>query len=178
MKPPKDKPDRKEYLKKYRLAHKEKLSEQCRINYIRNAEERKEQARIYRIRIGKAKIAEGQRNWYLKNREKKIKKSCDYIKNNKIRHQIYRENRRATKKATSDDSVKNKSINEKLLYQQNQCVYCKCDISFEFHIDHIIPLSRNGEHTINNIQLLCPECNRRKNAKTHEEYLEVINIKN
>lgn len=32
--------------------------------------------------------------------------------------------------------------------------------------DHIVPLARGGENVITNIQPLCIDCNRRKNAKT------------
>lgn len=34
-----------------------------------------------------------------------------------------------------------------------------------FHIDHIVPLSLGGPNIPANVQLLCPPCNRTKNAK-------------
>lgn len=55
---------------------------------------------------------------------------------------------------------------KKLLQQQNNlCVYCECDISVKYHVDHIIPLSKGGEHKAENIQILCPSCNVKKSAK-------------
>lgn len=58
-----------------------------------------------------------------------------------------------------------------LVDQSGQCVYCRCDITGGFHIDHILPVSRGGSSNIENLQLLCPFCNLSKGAKTHEEFL-------
>jgi 5-methylcytosine-specific restriction endonuclease McrA len=33
-------------------------------------------------------------------------------------------------------------------------------------VDHIVPLSRNGKHTLTNVQPLCDECNKRKFTKS------------
>jgi 5-methylcytosine-specific restriction endonuclease McrA len=34
----------------------------------------------------------------------------------------------------------------------------------DLHYDHVIPWSRGGANTVNNIQLLCGPCNRTKGA--------------
>lgn len=48
------------------------------------------------------------------------------------------------------------------------CYYCKGTFN-KLSIDHVIPLSKGGENTLENIVAACLECNKRKNAKLVEE---------
>ena len=50
-------------------------------------------------------------------------------------------------------------------YQCWKCVVCKKNIRQKYHVDHIVPLAKGGDHSPTNIQLLCPSCNVRKSAK-------------
>jgi hypothetical protein len=44
------------------------------------------------------------------------------------------------------------------------CAYCGTDEG-EMHIDHIIPRSKGGDHSLDNLQVLCKPCNQAKGAK-------------
>jgi 5-methylcytosine-specific restriction endonuclease McrA len=55
-----------------------------------------------------------------------------------------------------------------LLRDNFQCQYCgKTDLPLT--IDHIIPRSRGGEHTWENLITACPRCNSKKGNKTPRE---------
>jgi 5-methylcytosine-specific restriction endonuclease McrA len=46
------------------------------------------------------------------------------------------------------------------------CGICKHHIRGKYELDHIMPLSKGGNHTYKNIQLAHPKCNRKKHNKT------------
>lgn len=48
------------------------------------------------------------------------------------------------------------------------CEYCRLPQNSQeatFHIDHVIPLSRGGETTLDNLALACVSCSLRKGAR-------------
>lgn len=56
--------------------------------------------------------------------------------------------------------------------QRWQCIVCRIDIREKFHLDHIFPIAKGGEHKAENLQLLCPTCNVRKNAKHPVDFMQ------
>ena len=56
--------------------------------------------------------------------------------------------------------------------QQWRCSVCRCDIRKKFHVDHVMPLARGGQHEPMNLQLLCPTCNVRKSAKDPIRFMQ------
>jgi len=47
-----------------------------------------------------------------------------------------------------------------LLRGKGRCV--KCGSRENLEIDHVVPLARGGSNRLENLQLLCQDCNRRK----------------
>lgn len=70
-----------------------------------------------------------------------------------------------TRRAKKTGRLPKGTVKSLLEFQGYKCVYCKCDISAKYHMDHIIPLAKDGKHKPSNIQILCPSCNVRKGAK-------------
>lgn len=49
-----------------------------------------------------------------------------------------------------------------------ECAYCFVPLDDRnFSLDHIIPLSRGGQHRISNMQITCWPCNRWKGNRDH-----------
>lgn len=67
---------------------------------------------------------------------------------------------------TSDD------IDAQLKHQKGRCYYCGEKVSNDFHIDHVIPLSRGGTDSPDNLVITCPTCNLRKSSKLPHEWAE------
>lgn len=62
-------------------------------------------------------------------------------------------------------------IDERLIsnYYTRVCGICGLKIEASYELDHIIPLSRNGDHVLNNLQLTHPVCNRTKKGRLQKE---------
>ena len=53
--------------------------------------------------------------------------------------------------------------------QEGVCAGCRMDFLFKiFEVDHVIPRSRGGTDHLDNLQLLCPSCNRIKGDRPME----------
>ncbi len=51
-----------------------------------------------------------------------------------------------------------------------RCVYCGTTDG-PFDCDHVVPVSRGGENSLENLSCACASCNRSKGSKTPEEWL-------
>lgn len=55
------------------------------------------------------------------------------------------------------------------------CIYCSNSIPIkDYSVDHIIPRSRGGSDTIENIQLVCRSCNLMKGGLLDNEFRELL----
>ena len=59
--------------------------------------------------------------------------------------------------------------------QKHQCAYCHTDLTVLITAyDHKHPLSKGGEHSIDNLQLICHNCNVSKFTMDDEDYRKLI----
>lgn len=103
--------------------------------------------------------------YHKKNAEKKKLIAKEWVKNNPEKRKFinfnYDSKRRAIKKVgDSFIAVKQWADN-----QQKICYWCNIECDEKYHIDHYVPLSKGGTHTIDNLVIACAKCNLTKNAK-------------
>ncbi len=59
----------------------------------------------------------------------------------------------------------------------SSCKYCGEEIDAKnLSGDHIIPLTRGGVSYLDNFQLICNRCNKRKGDLTNEEYVSLLDL--
>lgn len=91
----------------------------------------------------------GCRAWYIRNRDKAAMKS---------------DRRRLRETLAFVEPVSRRKVWER---DDEACQICKSAVDFaDMHLDHIIPISRGGEHSYANTQTTCATCNLSKGART------------
>src|SRR5579871_1037151 len=63
---------------------------------------------------------------------------------------------------------------QQLLSGSPTCGYCGMPVSFAVQLDHRVPLSRGGAHTLENLLQSCQRCNQLKGLLTEGEYRDLI----
>lgn len=138
-----------------------------REHYSHNRAKTLELMAKYRLN-NKEALAKGQKASREANADRKRKNDIAWHKKNPKKMLGYRkvsEHRRRAAKLLSNGQYTASQIQELHIRQKKRCVCCPDSINDRFEIDHIMPLSKGGDNSIRNIQLLCPPCNRRKSAK-------------
>lgn len=137
-----------------------------------NPDASKEQMRKRRADAAKKKKMLAQaRVVYHANKEKFSLKHKRWAEKNSEKIAAHARNRR-TRKMQADGSHTDAEILSLYSKQKGKCVYCKTSLEREYQADHIIALINGGSNYIENIQLLCPACNRSKGAKDPIEWAQ------
>lgn len=94
-------------------------------------------------------------------------KSSQALKASRERRQLYIEK--------TDDGTLTKDSIRNLFGSNKRCPVCdhlmKRD---EKHLDHIIPLSKGGSHSISNAMILCSDCNSSKSASHPKDWFQSL----
>jgi len=73
--------------------------------------------------------------------------------------------RRALKVSTENGTITKESLDKLLILQHKECHYCGICLDQTKQLDHYIPLSKGGPHSIDNVVWSCAKCNNHKRAK-------------
>jgi 5-methylcytosine-specific restriction endonuclease McrA len=123
---------------------------------------RSEYYKEYRQKNAK-KLASYQLQYRKDNRDYFRQKSKEWRKANPELVRLERAKKRATKaKARTQKYIRLTWLHN---WESRICGICSLIIEGAYHIDHIVPLSKKGEHHARNMQLTHPFCNQSKYNK-------------
>lgn len=165
--------DRQNNPEKYRNYYKNKKEKETteqrlqRLEYAKKySANNKNKMQSYRT---KTKIQLWSSTFYEKHKEKIKLLNLEYKKRNldKCREWRINRERRVNLEALSSGIVKR-------LYrlQSGKCACCGEKLLDDFHVDHIIPLSKGGRNVDSNVQLLKSSCNMKKSSKDPIDYMQ------
>lgn len=110
--------------------------------------------------------------WRHSNIERARANDASYQRNNPMKVLLKDHKRRATKlEATRGDPITKETIDAMYESQHGLCGYCKRELNEVFHIDHFVPLAKDGPHSAHNLLLSCPTCNLQKGAKQPDKFM-------
>ena len=113
---------------------------------------------------------------------KRCKQCSDLYK--KVNEKISKDKAKAKRRARMD--IKAERINSYAIFKKDNWTCRMCSTKVQkvniyaddaAELDHIIPISRGGTHTIDNVQTLCRKCNQFKSDKMPDE-VDLINYIN
>lgn len=138
--------------KEYRIKYKDRKSKQDKDYYIKN----KDKISEYKKKHHKTYYDEDKRL-----RRKEIMKVVSKTESFRLNRRIDSHNRRI--KTIYSKNIKSEI--KLLVDTTSKCYWCGCELNGKYHIDHYIPISRGGSHTIENIVISCQKCNLVKSSK-------------
>lgn len=103
--------------------------------------------------------------------------SRDWFRHRPLYHRLYQGVKRASARGCRIDDF---SEDDLLAYwaangvSDEMCFYTGVPLAEGWHIDHKVPLSRGGAHSMDNIVPCSPEVNIQKGTMTAEEYLAYL----
>jgi len=154
---------RKAYLKKHYAENKERILASAAKARVGKQEELATWQREYR-KSNLDLVRQRDREYYQKDREKKLQQKSEWGKTpeGKIKQKAKNQTRRARKNSVVSTLTASdlRDIRDKA---KGRCFYCR--VKGPLALDHIIPISKGGPHSRDNVVMACCSCNSSKGAK-------------
>lgn len=158
----------KEYNKEYKENHKEKIKKKNKEYREKNKEKIKEYNKDYGEK-NKEKIKEYQKEYYEEHKEKNKEK----IKKYRLKHPEYvfnYNNKRRQLEENQGNGITKEQWIEMMDFFEWRCAYSGEVLGDNRTIDHIIPISKGGEHEVWNCVPMLLKYNKSKHSKDMLEW--------
>lgn len=172
---------KREYDRAYRAANKPAIAEQRRAKYAANVEAERARSREWAA-ANREKKAEADRAYREANKERIRARDRAYYAANKDRAKEYRRKnadrirlhvrRRRALQGNAEGSHTDRDVKRQHSAQKGRCYWCGKKVGKVYHVDHIVPLSRGGSDSPENLVIACPHCNVSKRNRLPHEWPE------
>jgi hypothetical protein len=158
---------RRQYWKEYIQKNKKK-KQQYRLKYkAENSHKVSEGGKRYR-----ENNVEKMRSYFQQYRKKNAKKIADCLKRYNEKYPEIGMEAKAKNRAKRRDAAKSltdvqKKINRQFFLMSRRLKQC---LNMDWHVDHIIPISRGGLHVPSNLMVMTAKLNLRKSARTDLDF--------
>lgn len=156
------------YATDYRSSRRDEAKARSRSWHAANREYANKRSRAYYL-AHKDRHAELGRKWRTNNRERAKETNRAWHLANPERWKASNWRRRSLIRQ-SKGTLTAVDIKSQYKSQKGKCYYCHSKVGDNYHIEHVIPLSRGGSNSLENIVIACPACNLSKKDKLPHEW--------
>jgi hypothetical protein len=163
--------DELEYRKQYRKDNKERITEVKKAWYKRNKERVLAKNKKY-AQDNREKNNQYKADWKKRNREQHLAQGKEYKKANKDKYSAYEAKRRALKfRAT----IRLTELDKFVISEMYNLAQLRTEqTGFQWHVDHIVPLTKGGLHKPTNLQVVPGSWNESKGNRNCDVYNRAI----
>ena len=79
---------------------------------------------------------------------------------------------KAAKRRAPGNSLPKDIVAILLIKQGYKCACCEASLLDGYHLDHMMPISKGGLNTIDNVHLMAPKCNLQKYTMPFQEFMK------
>lgn len=165
---------RRQYEREWYSKNRIKTLEQKKVARLNNIDVFREKDREQKKK-NPEKHRQNARQWNKLNPVKAKENLENWKKENKERYKLLLRKgsakRRATKKNNTPDLTHNQKLIVETIYLQR--IRLEKRLGIQFHVDHVIPISKGGLHIPSNLQVLPAKLNLKKNSKNSLRWEEL-----